>query len=117
MFFHLHAHQWLSSTDKKFRPISILTTIALHQGFSYGIMMAVCQSGPVGETVHQTLGRNRNTVGDSIFHCHLYSHFAQGMWSCGECMTVSVRGIYLTDKSLKPISTRSGPIFRKSEKL
>ena len=27
-------------------------------------------------------GGNRNkTVGDSIFHCHFYPHFAQGMWS------------------------------------
>ena len=30
-----------------------------------------------------TLGSgNRNrTPGDSIFHCHLYPHFAQGMWA------------------------------------
>ncbi|PVA09546.1 hypothetical protein DC366_12655 [Pelagivirga sediminicola] len=26
-------------------------------------------------------GNRNRTVGDSIFHCHLYPHFAQGMWS------------------------------------
>src|SRR5690606_30546341 len=25
-------------------------------------------------------GNRNRTVGDSIFHCHLYPHFAQGMW-------------------------------------
>ena len=26
-------------------------------------------------------GNLNQTVGDSIFHCHFYPHFAQGMWS------------------------------------
>ncbi len=31
--------------------------------------------------VHYGGSGNRNlTPGDSIFHCHLYPHFAQGMW-------------------------------------
>src|SRR5690606_25468708 len=38
---------------------------------------------PEGGGWWQSLGSgNRNrTVGDSIFHCHIYPHFAQGMWA------------------------------------
>lgn len=65
--FHLHAHQWLQD---KLDPNSVYLdsqTISPGSSFSYEI-----QYGGSG---------NRNmTVGDSIFHCHLYPHFAQGMW-------------------------------------
>lgn len=64
--FHLHAHQWLSSKSGHANYLDS-QTIAPQQGFSYAI-----QYGGSG---------NRNqTPGDSIFHCHLYPHFAQGMW-------------------------------------
>ena len=64
--FHLHAHQWLSSESGHANYLDS-QTIAPQQGFSYSI-----QYGGSG---------NRNqTPGDSIFHCHLYPHFAQGMW-------------------------------------
>jgi len=33
------------------------------------------------EHVHNGSGNLNLTVGDSIFHCHFYPHFAQGMWS------------------------------------
>lgn len=81
--FHLHAHQWLSSTDKNSGTYLDSQTIAPHQGFSYSIYDGgLSEWAGKGENVHQTLGSgNRNrTVGDSIFHCHLYPHFAQGMW-------------------------------------
>ena len=26
-------------------------------------------------------GNRNKTVGDSIFHCHFYPHFAAGMWA------------------------------------
>ncbi|NOT84245.1 MAG: multicopper oxidase domain-containing protein, partial [Methylococcaceae bacterium] len=65
--FHLHAHQWLQD---KHDPNSVYLdsqTISPGAVFSYEV-----QYGGSG---------NRNmTVGDSIFHCHLYPHFAQGMW-------------------------------------
>jgi hypothetical protein len=64
--FHLHAHQWNSSTSGKANYLDS-QTIAPQQSFSYRI-----DYGGSG---------NRNqTPGDSIFHCHLYPHFAQGMW-------------------------------------
>ncbi len=65
--FHLHAHQWLY--DHRDPRATYLDSQTISPGASYtnGI-----QYGGAG---------NRNfTVGDSIFHCHLYPHFAQGMW-------------------------------------
>ena len=65
--FHLHAHQWVQD---KHDPDSVYLdsqTISPGAVFSY--------------EVHYGGSGNRNmTVGDSIFHCHLYPHFAQGMW-------------------------------------
>ncbi|WP_296806544.1 hypothetical protein [Thiocapsa sp.] len=66
--FHLHAHQWLSQRESGTGSYLDSQTIAPQQGFSYPI-----EYGGSG---------NRNlTPGDSIFHCHLYPHFAQGMWA------------------------------------
>ncbi len=65
--FHLHAHQWLFSP--KDAQSTYLDSQAISPGstFTYEI-----QYGGTG---------NRNyTPGDSIFHCHLYPHFAMGMW-------------------------------------
>ncbi|MEZ5681804.1 MAG: hypothetical protein R3E14_11010 [Erythrobacter sp.] len=65
--FHLHAHQWLSQSGGNRGNYLDSQTIAPFQAFSYEIYY-----GGTG---------NRNlTPGDSIFHCHLYPHFAQGMW-------------------------------------
>jgi manganese oxidase len=65
--FHLHAHQWVFD---KHEPNSLYLdsqTVSPGAAFSY--------------EVHYGGSGNRNyTVGDSIFHCHLYPHFAQGMW-------------------------------------
>ena len=65
--FHLHAHQWVQD---KHDPDSVYLdsqTISPGATFSYEI--------------HYGGSGNRNfTPGDSIFHCHLYPHFAQGMW-------------------------------------
>ncbi len=64
--FHLHAHQWLSS-DSGHANYLDSQTIGPQQGFSYPIQ-------------HGGSGNLNQTPGDSIFHCHLYPHFAQGMW-------------------------------------
>jgi hypothetical protein len=65
--FHLHAHQWLfASLDDK---SNYLDAQALGPGSSFTYEIAYGGGG------------NRNkTAGDSIFHCHFYPHFAQGMW-------------------------------------
>ena len=65
--FHLHAHQWLHEPREDDSTYLDSQTIGVGSGFTYEI-----NYGGSG---------NRNfTAGDSIFHCHLYPHFAQGMW-------------------------------------
>jgi hypothetical protein len=65
--FHLHAHQWLFNPDDP--QSNYLDGQALGPGSGYTYEIAYGGSG------------NRNkTAGDSIFHCHFYPHFAQGMW-------------------------------------
>ena len=65
--FHLHAHQWLY--DQRDENSTYLDSQTISPGASYTYAIQYGGSG------------NRNfTVGDSIFHCHLYPHFAQGMW-------------------------------------
>jgi manganese oxidase len=65
--FHLHAHQWVPDSADSNSSYLDSQTISPGATFSYDI-----EFGGSG---------NRNyTPGDSIFHCHLYPHFAQGMW-------------------------------------
>ena len=65
---HQHAHQWVYSPDSS--DSAYLDSQFLGPGSAYTLEMTYHGSG------------NRNfTVGDSIFHCHFYPHFAQGMWS------------------------------------
>ncbi len=65
--FHLHAHQWVQDVSQPGSTYLDSQTISPGATFSYEI-----EFGGSG---------NRNlTPGDSIFHCHLYPHFAQGMW-------------------------------------
>jgi hypothetical protein len=85
--FHLHAHQWFAGNDEGKGSYLDSQTVGPQQGFSYNIYdggMQVYHPGgsPGLPGWYETLGSgNRNrTVGDSIFHCHLYPHFAQGMW-------------------------------------
>jgi hypothetical protein len=66
--FHLHAHQWLQSPRDPNSTYLDSQTISPGASFTYEI-----QYGGGGN-------RNVGSPGDSIFHCHLYPHFAQGMW-------------------------------------
>lgn len=65
--FHLHAHQWVEDKHDPLSHYLDSQTISPGTSFSY--------------EVHYGGSGNRNLgPGDSIFHCHLYPHFAQGMW-------------------------------------
>lgn len=65
---HQHAHQWLHTPNSD--EGHYLDSQMINPGSTYTMEMTYNGSG------------NRNqTVGDSIFHCHVYPHFAQGMWS------------------------------------
>ncbi len=82
--FHLHAHQWFAGNDPNKGSYLDSQTVGPQQGFSYNIYHGGLRGpGDTGEGWWDSQGSgNRNrTVGDSIFHCHLYPHFAQGMWA------------------------------------
>jgi hypothetical protein len=65
---HQHAHQWIHTPNDP--NSSYLDSQLLSPGASYTI------------EIDYNGGGNRNqTLGDSIFHCHFYPHFAEGMWS------------------------------------
>jgi hypothetical protein len=66
--FHLHAHQWLMSPRDQNSTYLDSQTISPGGSFTYEI-----NYGGGGN-------RNVGSPGDSIFHCHLYPHFAEGMW-------------------------------------
>ena len=79
---HQHAHQWLYSPDSD--ESTYLDSQALGPGSTFTLEMTYNGSG------------NRNqTVGDSIFHCHFYPHFAQGMWSLWRVHDVFEQGTLL----------------------
>jgi len=65
---HLHAHQWLHTPkddESSYRDSQMISP-----GGSYTL-----------NHTYNGSGNKNKTVGDAIFHCHFYPHFAQGMWS------------------------------------
>jgi len=84
---HLHAHQWLHSPDSD--DGHYLDSQLIIPGSSYTLEIAYGGSG------------NRNkTVGDSIFHCHFYPHFAQGMWALWRVHDVFEEGTVLDEHGI-----------------
>jgi hypothetical protein len=65
---HLHAHQWLHTPNSD--ESTYLDSQLITPGTSYTLEIAFGGSGNLNKT-----------VGDSIFHCHFYPHFAGGMWA------------------------------------
>lgn len=87
---HQHAHQWLHSPNSD--DSHYLDSQMINPGSTYTLEMTYNGSG------------NRNqTVGDSIFHCHFYPHFAQGMWSMWRVHDVFEGGTPL-DEFGKPLA-------------
>ena len=81
---HQHAHQWLQSPNSD--QGSYLDSQMISPGASYTLEMTYNGSG------------NRNkVVGDSIFHCHFYPHFASGMWAMWRTHDVFESGTELKD--------------------
>src|SRR5262249_5379186 len=65
---HQHAHQWLQSPNSD--EGAYLDSQMISPGASYTL-----------EMVYNGSGNRNKVVGDSIFHCHFYPHFAAGMWA------------------------------------
>jgi hypothetical protein len=84
---HLHAHQWLHSPDSD--DGHYLDSQLIIPGSAYTLEIAYGGSG------------NRNkTVGDSIFHCHFYPHFAEGMWALWRVHDVFEQGTMLDEHGI-----------------
>jgi hypothetical protein len=81
---HLHAHQWQYTAD------SDKSTLLDSQAFGPGASFTA-------EIAHGGAGNLNRGVGDSIFHCHFYPHFAQGMWGLWRVHDVFERGTSLDD--------------------
>jgi len=87
---HQHAHQWLQTPNSD--DAAYLDSQMIVPGSTYTLEMVYSGSG------------NRNqTVGDSIFHCHFYPHFAAGMWSLWRVHDVFEAGTLL-DKNGKVVA-------------
>ena len=65
--FHMHAHQWRIEQNDPGSQIIDSQTYGPGESFTASLIGGA--------------GSKPKTVGDSIFHCHLYPHFADGFWA------------------------------------
>jgi hypothetical protein len=77
--FHLHAHQWGFAANDEGSNYLDAQAIGPGSSFTYEIAFG---GG----------GNRAKSPGDSIFHCHFYPHFAQGMWGLWRVHDVFERG-------------------------
>ncbi len=94
--FHLHAHQWLHTPNSDTAAYKDSQSIGQGAGYTY-------------EIAYEGSGNRNKTVGDSIFHCHFYPHFAQGMWSLWRTHDVLELGTLLDDKGRPAAGSRALP--------
>ena len=87
--FHLHNHQWLFNANDDNSNYLDAQGTGPGSGYTYEINFGGS-------------GNRNKTVGDAIFHCHFYPHFAQGMWEMmrnhdvfeqGTALAVSAPGV------------------------
>ncbi|MBV9924330.1 MAG: hypothetical protein JOZ96_04750 [Acidobacteria bacterium] len=99
---HLHAHQWLHSPNND--NSSYLDSQMINPGSAYTM-----------EIVYNGSGNRNKTVGDSIFHCHFYPHFAQGMWAMWRVHDVFEAGTKL-DAAGRPVVTTdpANPVWNRA---
>lgn len=88
--FHLHAHQW--EHTPKSNKASYMDSQAIGQATSFTY-----------EIAFEGSGNRPKTVGDSIFHCHFYPHFAQGMWAMWRVHDTLELGTELDEKG-RPVA-------------
>jgi len=87
---HLHAHQWLQTPDDD--NSTYLDSQAVGPGFAF-----------TTEITHIGSGNRNQVVGDAIFHCHFYPHFAEGMWELWRNHDVFESGTVL-DANGRPVA-------------
>ncbi|QUW23521.1 multicopper oxidase domain-containing protein [Sporosarcina sp. Marseille-Q4063] len=98
--FHYHVHQWLSDT----------------QDLSSEIFDAQATSPQSHYTIEPLygLGSLQGSFGDAVIHCHLYPHFAAGMWGMNRVFNTLQDGSQcypngVPIKSLQPLPDRKAP--------
>lgn len=94
--FHLHAHQWLHTPDDDNSTYLDSQSIGPGSGYTY-------------EIAHHGSGNRNRTVGDSIYHCHFYPHFAQGMWALWRVHDVLETGTVLSADGKPALGSRALP--------
>lgn len=94
--FHLHAHQWLQVQANPRSPYLDSQTIGPGGGYTY-------------EIAYGGSGNRNRTAGDSIFHCHFYPHFAQGMWALWRVHDVFEPGTKLDSDGRVALNARALP--------
>lgn len=65
--FHLHNHQWRKVGEDTKSPIIDSISISPQECYTLDILHGA--------------GSLNGMIGDAIFHCHLYPHFHEGMWT------------------------------------
>ncbi len=65
--FHLHNHQWRLEGDNPSSTVIDSVSISPQECFTLDILYGA--------------GSLNGMIGDAIFHCHLYPHFHEGMWT------------------------------------
>ncbi|KAA1246576.1 copper oxidase [Aquimarina sp. RZ0] len=93
---HQHAHQWLHSPNSD--EGHYLDSQTINPGSSYTL-----------EMVYNGSGNLNKTVGDQIFHCHFYPHFAQGMWAMWRVHDVLELGTKLDANGIAASNSRALP--------
>ncbi|HLG17806.1 MAG TPA: copper oxidase [Blastocatellia bacterium] len=93
---HLHAHQWLRTPDSD--NSSYLDSQSLGPGYSF-----------TTEITYNGTGNRNQVVGDSIFHCHFYPHFAMGMWALWRSHDVFEFGTKLDSTGRPALGSRALP--------
>ena len=87
---HQHAHQWLHTPNSD-------------NGQYLDSQTVVAGSGYTMEITYGGSGNRNYPVGDAIFHCHFYPHFAEGMWSLWRVHDTFEAGTRL-DKDGRPVT-------------
>ncbi|HYJ86727.1 MAG TPA: hypothetical protein VEW46_11770, partial [Pyrinomonadaceae bacterium] len=93
---HLHAHQWLQTPDDD--NSTYLDSQALGPGYAF-----------TTEISHGGSGNRNQALGDSIFHCHFYPHFAEGMWELWRVHDVFENGTVLNANGIPVAGARALP--------
>ncbi|QIN79373.1 hypothetical protein GBA65_13585 [Rubrobacter marinus] len=111
--FHLHANQWLANPKD-----TAAFDASGNTRKDPGSATLDSQTFGPGESFTADLlygaGSQPGTVGDSIFHCHLYPHFAEGFWSLLRVHDVREDGTTKTPdgtkvREVKPLPDRNAP--------